>query len=157
MFVLFLSILIPFIHWIFHGTCIVVFITDWENQCHYFIENSRESFNYIDFQNQTSLSEKKRWPFLIIIYSDVLLFEIMLIVIQKGIIPQYFRKGHEINKSLYRASFSLLFFISRKHWVHILQDIFYIQGLKKKKDTKFCFFAVLNIRDIFYIPGFKQN
>ena len=48
-----------FIHWIVHGTDIVVFITDWEHQCHYFIDNSRESFNYIDFQNQTSLGKVK--------------------------------------------------------------------------------------------------
>ena len=43
----------------------------------------------------------------------------MLIVIQKGISPQYFRKGHEINKSLYRVLFLLLFFVSRKHSVRI--------------------------------------
>ena len=75
---------------------------------------------------------------------------ILLIVIQKGIIPQYFRKGHEINKSLYRALFLLLFFISRKHSVRILQDIFYIQGLKKK-NTQNSRFSQYSISRIYFI------
>ena len=46
--------------------------------------------------------------------------------------------------------FLLLFFISRKHSVCILQDIFYIQGLKKK-NTQNSGFSQYSISRIYFI------
>ena len=46
--------------------------------------------------------------------------------------------------------FLLLFFISRKHSVRILQDIFYIQGLKKK-NTQNSGFSQYSISRIYFI------
>jgi hypothetical protein len=82
---------------------------------------------------------------------------ILLIVIQKGIIPQYFRKGHEINKSLYHALFFIAFLYFKEAFSMYTPGYILYSGIEEKKYTKFRFFTVLDLQDIFYIPGYKKN